>query len=125
MGLLQKKDLQSKHRTSTQGMVEAGGDPTEVTVLEEDLGRTIRIRVLKVLVVVEEDRISEAGGAFEVEVDRNSKDKITQMAVGIVVSQDTMQRTAGVTPTTVEEVGDSREIMQTVVRMSACLLCSA
>ena len=75
MGLHQIKDLQSKHMPSTQGIVEAGGDSKEVVVVEEDLGRTTKTRILKILVMVEEDKIREAGGAFVVEVDHNSKDK--------------------------------------------------
>ena len=125
MGRHQIKDLESNHRPSTQGIVEAGGDPKEVAVLGEVPGIITRIKILKALVVVEEDRISEEGGAFEVEVDRSSKDKMIQMAVGTVVGEDTTQKIAGVTPTTtIEEVGDNKVIMQTVVRMSAYLLCS-
>ena len=93
-------------------------------MLGEDPGIITRIKIVKVLVVVEEDRISKEGGAFEVEVDRSSKDRIIQMAVGTLVGQDTTQNIAGVTPTTIEEVGDNKTIMQTVVWMSAYLLCS-
>ena len=71
MGLHQIKDLQSKHRPSTQEIIEAGGDSREVAVLEEDLGRIIKVKILKVLVVVEEDKIREAGGVFVVEVDHS------------------------------------------------------
>ena len=55
MGLHQIEDLQSKSRPSTQGIVEARGDPKEVKVLEEDLGRITKVKILRVLVVVEED----------------------------------------------------------------------
>ena len=125
MGLHQIEDLQSKPRPSTQGIVEAGGDSREVEVMEEDLGKITKVKILRVLVVAEEDRISEAGGVFEAEeVERSNKDKIIQMSAGIVVGQGTMQGIAGVTPTpTTKEVGDSKVIMQTAVRMSVCLLC--
>ena len=65
MGLHQIEDLQSKPRPSTLGIVEAGGDSREVEVMEEDLGRITKVRILRVLVVAEEDRISKAGGVFE------------------------------------------------------------
>ena len=77
MGLHQIEDLQSKPRPSNQGIVEAGGDPKEVKVLEEDLGKITKVKILRVLVVAEEDRISEAGGVFEAEeVECSNKDKI-------------------------------------------------
>ena len=124
MGLHQIKDLQSKHMPSTQGIVEAGGDSKEVVVLEEeDLGRTTKTRILKILVVVEEDKIREARGAFVVEVDQSSsKDKTTQKVVGTVVSHDTTLKIVGATPTTtIEEVEDSKVTMQTAIQMNACL----
>ena len=125
MGLHQIEDLQSKPRPSTQGIVEAGGDPKEVEVLEEDLGKITKVKTLRVLVVAEEDIINKAGGVFKVkEVEHSNKDKIIQMSAGIVVGQGTMQGIARVTPTpTTKEVGDSKVIMQTAVRMSVCLLC--
>ena len=75
--------------------------------------------------MAEEDRISKAGGVFEVEeVECSNKDKIIQMSAGIVVGQGTMQGIVGVTPTpTTKEVGDIKVIMQTAVQMSVCLLC--
>ena len=78
MGLHQIEDLQSKPRPSTQGIVEAEGDSREVKVMEEDLGRITKVRILRVLVVVaEEDRISKVGGVFKAkEVQRSNKDKI-------------------------------------------------
>ena len=74
MGIHQIEDLQSKPRPSTQGIVEVGRDPKVVKVLEEDLGRITKVKILRVLVVAEEDRISEAGGVFEAkEVERSTR----------------------------------------------------
>ena len=67
MGLHQIEDLQSKPRPSTQGIVEVGGDSREVEVMEEDLGRITKVKILRVLVVAEDDRISKVGGFFEAE----------------------------------------------------------
>ena len=45
--------------------------------MEEDLGRITKVKILRVLVMAEEDRISKAGGVFEVkEVECSNKNKI-------------------------------------------------
>ena len=67
----------SRHKPSTQVMVEAGGDSKEDVVQVEVI---TRIRKIQRIVVVEEvEEIIKEGGSFEKEVDGSNRDKTSKI----------------------------------------------
>ena len=68
--------LMSRHKPSTQVMVEVEGDPREDMVQVEVIIRITKIKKIhSILVVVEVEEIIKEGGAFAEEVDGSSRDK--------------------------------------------------
>ena len=81
MDPLQIRVLMSRHKPSTQVMVEAEGDPREDVVQVEVIIRITKIRkIQRILVVAKVEEIIKEGGAFVEEVDGN-KDKITNQII--------------------------------------------
>ena len=70
----------SRHKPSTQVMVEAKGDPREDVVQVEVIIKITRIRkIQRNLVVAEVEKIIKEGGAFVEEVDGSSRDKTSRI----------------------------------------------